>query len=500
MNNFEQVKQKLKASGVKYSLREIKTKDLSVDAHVKELGIKYSEGLSTLIFKVDGGKRYVAILRRDDRNIDNKALKKFLGTDRVTFADEADLSYLGFEPGLATPLLLNDRNIKIIVDAAFLEMDKVICGTASPYYALETNKNDLIKLLGEYVISNVTKPNQNRQDKYSLNQTKRILTGDRPTGKLHIGHYIGSLKNRVALQSEYETFILIANIHALSDNRDNPEKVRNSIRELLCDYYAVGIDFEKTTVYIQSEVPEVHEIFMYLSNFTSVQQLMHNPTLKTEIKQNNMESSTPLGFFVYPIHQAADILCVNADLVPVGIDQAPMIEDTRELARKFNNTYKKSVLNEPQALFGAQKNLPGTDGNSKMGKSLNNFISLGETEEDLRKKIFSVYTDPNRVRATYPGKIEGNVAFAYHDAFNQNIEEVADLKDRYEKGTVGDVEVKEKLFVAMNSVLTQIREKRLEAEKKSDELLEIALAGSKKVSTIARAIADEMKDAMQIEF
>lgn len=328
----------------------------------------------------------------------------------------------------------------------------------------------------------------------------RILTGDRPTGKLHIGHYFGTLANRVKLQDEYEQFVLIANIHALSDNSDNPSFVKESILELLCDYYAVGIDFDKTTVYIQSEVPEVHEIFMYLSNFATVQQIMHNPTVKTEIKQNGMEESTPLGFFVYPIHQAADILCVNADLVPVGKDQAPMIEDTREIVRKFNKTYKVDYLKQPKGLYGVEKNIPGIDGNAKMGKSLNNAIYLSDSEEDLRKKVFKVYTDPNRIKATDKGRIEGNIAFVYHDLFNSNLNEVNDLKDRYVKGEVGDVEVKEKLFVAMNAFLKPIRERRKEAEGMKEVLLEKALEGSLRVRKIARGVADHMKEAMLIKY
>lgn len=329
---------------------------------------------------------------------------------------------------------------------------------------------------------------------------KRILTGDRPTGRMHIGHLAGTLENRVKLQDEYEQFILMANIHALSDNTDNPQKVREGLYELLCDYYAAGIDFEKTTVYIQSEVPVTHEIFMYLANFATVQQIQHNPTIKTELKQNKMEGSTPLGFFIYSIHQAADIVLVNADLVPVGPDQAPMVEDTRELVRKFNRTYGKKVLSEPEVLFGVEKDVPGTDGNAKMGKSLNNAIYLGDTEEELRKKVFSVYTDPNRKKATDPGTIEGNVAFAYHDLFNENKEEVEDLKKRYVEGKVGDVEVKEKLFVAMNKKLTPIRERRREAEQMKEKLFEYALEGSKRVSEIGRGVADQMKDAMKILF
>jgi len=329
---------------------------------------------------------------------------------------------------------------------------------------------------------------------------KRILTGDRPTGKLHIGHLKGSLENRVKLQDEYEQYVIVADVQALTDNFDNPIKVRESIGELLCDYYAVGIDFEKSTVFIQSEVKQIHEIFIYLANFATIQQISHNPTIKTEIAQKGFETSTPLGFFIYPIHQAGDILVVNADLVPAGKDQAPMVESTRELARKFNSTYGVRVLHEPEVLLGIEKNVPGTDGNAKMGKSLNNCIYLADSEEELRNKVFSVYTDPSRIRATDPGHVEGNVAFVYHDIFNRNKEEVDELKNRYIKGTVGDVEVKEKLYKAMNKVLSPIRERRLEAVRIKDELLSRALEGSRKVSLIGEQIVEEMKEAMKISF
>lgn len=329
---------------------------------------------------------------------------------------------------------------------------------------------------------------------------KRILTGDRPTGKLHVGHLMGSLLNRVKLQDEYEQFVLVANVQALTDNFDNPGKVRESIYDLLCDYYAVGIDFEKTTVFIQSEVKQIHEIFVYLSNFVTIQQISHNPTIKTELAQKGMEQSTPLGFFMYPVHQVADILSVNADLVPVGKDQLPMIESTRDLARKFNTTYGVDVLHEPEALLGVEKNVPGIDGNEKMGKSLNNAIYLSDDEKTLREKVFKVYTDPKRIRVTDPGTVEGNIAFAYHDLFNPNKDEVNDLKTRYRLGTVSDVEVKEKLFLVMNTMLLPIRERRIQAENQKEELMNKALEGSKKVSSVAEEIVNRMKSAMKINF
>jgi len=333
-----------------------------------------------------------------------------------------------------------------------------------------------------------------------MNDKKRILTGDRPTGKLHIGHLMGSLRNRVRLQDEYDEYVIVANVQALTDNFDNPKKVKENIQELLCDYYAAGIDFNKATVFIQSEVPAIHEIFMYISNFATVQQVQHNPTIKTEIAQKGLENSTPLGFFIYPVHQAADIFCVNADLVPVGKDQAPIIEDSRVLARKFNNTYGVKLLHEPEALFGTEVNVPGIDGNSKMGKSLNNCIFLSDSEEELRKKVFQVYTDPARVHATDPGNIEGNVAFMYHDLFNSNKEEVEEMKDLYRKGEIKDVEVKERLFEVMNEYLKPIRERRVEAEGMKDELLAKALDGSKKVQVIAKDIVEQMKEAMELGF
>ncbi|MCX7996866.1 MAG: tryptophan--tRNA ligase [Patescibacteria group bacterium] len=329
---------------------------------------------------------------------------------------------------------------------------------------------------------------------------KRILTGDRPTGKMHIGHLIGSLRNRVKLQYEYDQFVMVANVQALTDNFHNPEKVKESIGDLLCDYYAVGIDYDVTTVFIQSEVPQIHEIFIYLANFATVQQLSHNPTIKTELAQKGFEKSTPLGFYIYPIHQAADICCVKADLVPVGRDQAPMVEDCRELARKFNQTYGVSVLHEAQALFGASRNLPGIDGNAKMGKSLNNAIYLADTTEELRKKVFMIKTDPNRIRATDPGTVEGNTIFIYHDTFNENTAEVEDLKERYRRGTIGDVEVKQKLYDAMERQLGPIRERRREAEGKKAELLERVIENNNRVRAIAQEVVDQMKDAMKIRF
>lgn len=500
MNSYERIIEKLRRSGVKYNIiDQTAAKSRSIEDLVAVTGMTYGEGLSTLFF-VNERDEIIVILRRDDRNVKSGEVKKVTKSKSLNFASESLIEELGYEKGLASPVLLEEisleRNIKVLVDKKSDEMTRVICGLAKEGYALEIQKDELFKLIGKYEVVDITEPNEKRQ----MGVKKRILTGDRPTGRLHIGHYVGSLKNRVALQDEYEQFVMIANVQALTDNFKTPEKVAENISELLCDYYAVGIDFDKTTVFIQSEVPQIHEIFVYLSNFVSIQQIQHNPTIKSELAQRGFEQSTPLGFFMYPIHQAGDILCVNADLVPVGKDQAPMVEDCRELSRKFNSTYGVKVLSEPKALFGAEQNLPGTDGDSKMSKSLNNCIYLSDSEVELRKKVFSMKTDPNRIKATDPGTVEGNPVFIYHDLFNENREEVEDLKNRYKAGTVGDVEVKEKLFVAMNSFLKPIREKRAEAENIRVELMKKALNGSEKVKGIAQSVVNEMKKAMKISF
>ena len=328
---------------------------------------------------------------------------------------------------------------------------------------------------------------------------KRILTGDRPTGKMHLGHYVGSLKNRVKLQDSYDQFVMVADVQALTDNFDNPEKVRNNVRELLLDYLAVGIDPQKTTIFVQSLIPEIAELTVFYLNLVTLERVLRNPTVKDEIKQKGFEKSLPAGFAMYPVSQAADITFLNANLVPVGEDQLPMIEQTREIVRKFNSLYGE-VFVEPEALIGDIKRLPGTDGDSKMGKSLGNAIYLSDSEEDLKKKVMEMYTDPNRIYATDPGKVEGNPVFIYHDAFNPNKEEVEELKDKYSKGAVGDVEVKEKLFKALNEFLKPIRKKREQLAKDTDKLDSILIEGTKKTKEVAEETMKEVRKAMKIDY
>ena len=343
---------------------------------------------------------------------------------------------------------------------------------------------------------------------------KVILTGDRPTGKLHIGHYVGSLKKRVELQNsgEYETFIMIADTQALTDNAKNPEKVRNNVLQVALDYLAAGIDPSKTTIFVQSQIPQLPELAMYYANLVSISRLERNPTVKTEIKQKNFGEGVPSGFVFYPISQAADITAFKATHVPVGEDQMPMIELTREISRAFNQTYKTDTdmlvktdtLIEPEAILskeGVERRLPGINGmDAKMSKSLNNGIYLADSFEEMRAKVMKMYTDPEHIRVEDPGKIEGNVVFAYLDVFAEDKEKVAEMKTNYQKGGLGDVAVKKYLIEEMDKILKPIREKRAELEKNPEIIYEILRKGSLKAEKIAAQTLKEVKQAMKIDY
>lgn len=493
MNNFEKVKQILEESDISFKLLPVKGK--SVDETVAELGIKFREGLSTLIFSVNGGEKYVAVMRRDDKNINNKMLKQAVGSDNITFANEEDLKKLGFEPGLASPILLKERKVEIILDRAVLEMNKIVCGSTSADYALEINQTDLIKIIGESKIYSVTEPNPKRQDE---DKFIRVLTGDRPTGPLHLGHYLGSIKNRVELQQRYELFYLIADVQALTDNHKNPEKVANNVFQVAQDNLSCGIDPNKTTIFIQSMIPEIAELTILFMNLVSHSEVIRNPTVKTEIADKKFGDTVPFGFVAYPVSQAADILFCKSNLIPVGVDQAPMIELSKEIANRFNKIYGKEIFPLPEALFGVSKNLVGTDGGSKMSKSLGNTINLIDDDDVLKKKIMNMYTDPNRIHANDPGKVEGNPVFIYHDAFNPNVAEINDLKQRYLSGAVGDVEVKEKLYLAIKSFLEPIRERRNLFP--MDKVKELVLAGTEKTRKIAKETMQEVRETMKIRY
>ncbi|HNY04591.1 MAG TPA: tryptophan--tRNA ligase [Candidatus Woesebacteria bacterium] len=327
---------------------------------------------------------------------------------------------------------------------------------------------------------------------------KRILTGDRPTGPLHLGHFVGTLKNRVALQDEYECFFIMADLHTLTTamNMEKTATINDRIKGLVLDYLSVGIDPNKCIIYQQSKVPEVTYLSTIFSNLVTVPRALRVPTLKEVMHDLRIEQPS-LGLLNYPVLQAADILMVKANLVPVGKDQQSHVEVCREIARDFNKNFRE-VFPIPEALIGKVGTLVGTDGQAKMSKSVGNGIYLSDNENTVKEKVMHMYTDPSRIRPTDPGHVEGNPVFIYHDAFNENKQEVADLKDRYIKGQVGDVEVKEKLAMAINKFLSPIREKRLIYENKNELIQQIIEEGSKKARIEAQKTLNEVLMAMGI--
>ncbi|MFH1560719.1 MAG: tryptophan--tRNA ligase [Chloroflexota bacterium] len=325
---------------------------------------------------------------------------------------------------------------------------------------------------------------------------QRILTGIRPTGALHLGHYVGALENWVRLQDEYDCFFLIADYQALGDHLDDIDGIRRSVIEVTLDWLAVGLDPQRSTFVIQSYIPEHAELTLLLSMLTPLGMLQRNPTLKEEMKELDIRNPS-VGFFNYPMSQMADILLPKAHLVPTGDDQLPHIEMTREIVRKFNRSYGQ-VFPEPQALVGRVPRLVGIDGQAKMSKSLDNCIYLGDDEETVNRKVMSMYTDPTRVHATDPGHVDGNPVFMYHDAFNPNAAEVEELKERYRAGRVGDVEVKRKLAAALNDFLEPIRERRGHYQQHPELVRDALLEGTRYAKTIAEATMAEVRDSMRI--
>lgn len=327
----------------------------------------------------------------------------------------------------------------------------------------------------------------------------RILTGDRPTGKMHLGHFVGTLQNRVRLQDSYDCFFLVADLHMLTTRieREILAETQHNIRDVVLDNMSVGIDPERSTYFLQSLVPQITEMTLIFSNLVTVPRLQRVPTLKDVMRDLEIEQPS-MGLLNYPVLQAADILCVRANLVPVGKDQASHLEVTRELARRFNTLYGEESLPEPETLIGNVPTLVGLDGQAKASKSLGNAIFLGDDAKTVEQKVRGMYTDPNRVRADIPGQVEGNPVFIYHDAFNDNAEEVLDLKERYRQGKVGDVEVKRKLAAAINRFLDPIRERRAELEANPRIVEEVLAAGSERARAEAAETLRIMKEAMGI--
>ncbi|ENU45419.1 tryptophan--tRNA ligase [Acinetobacter nosocomialis] len=330
----------------------------------------------------------------------------------------------------------------------------------------------------------------------NVDQRPIILTGDRPTGQLHLGHFVGSLRSRVGLQDSHHQHLLLADAQALTDNADNPDKVRRNILEVALDYLAVGIDPTKTTICVQSCLPALNELTMLYLNFVTVARLERNPTIKSEIQMRGFERDIPAGFLCYPVAQAADITAFKATVVPVGEDQIPMIEQTNEIVRRVNRQIGQDLLPECKALLSNMARLPGFDGKAKMSKSLGNTIVLNASDKDIKKAVNAMYTDPNHLRIEDPGQVEGNIVFTYLDAFDPNKEEVEELKAHYRRGGLGDGTVKKRLEGVLKELITPIRERREELAKDPDYIMDVLRQGTDKCRDITQQTLDEVKDGL----
>ena len=330
-------------------------------------------------------------------------------------------------------------------------------------------------------------------------QKKIILTGDRPSGPLHIGHYVGSLVNRVRLQDQYQQFILIADIQALTDNYDNPQKVHDNVYQLMLDYLAVGLDPQKNTFFIQSQIPAIAELTVLFLNLVTVSRLRRNPTVKDEIVQKGFGEAIPAGFLIYPVSQAADIAVFKGELVPVGIDQLPVIEQAHELVQSFNRIYG-DVLVKPEALLGDVERLVGIDGKAKMSKSLGNAIYLGDSSDVLAQKVRQMYTDPTHLRVSDPGRVEGNVVFTYLDVFDTDSEEVARLKEQYQQGGLGDMVIKKRLLEVLEAFIAPIRERRNQFSQDMVYVKQVLHDGTLRARLHAENTMSEVRQAVKIDY
>lgn len=323
-----------------------------------------------------------------------------------------------------------------------------------------------------------------------------VLTGDRPTGKLHLGHYVGSLQNRLLLQEQYQQYVMIADVQALTDNFDNVAKIQDNVLEVAMDYLSVGLDPAKTTIFIQSHIPELYELTVFFLNLVTVSRLQRNPTVKEEIKQKGFEASIPAGFFIYPVSQAADITFAKATKVPVGDDQLPMIEQTNEIIRRFNKLYDCDIFPEVEALLSSKSRLVGIDGKGKMSKSLGNSIAISATPDEIKKAVQKMYTDPNHLRVEDPGQVEGNVVFTYLDVFDPDQAELEELKAHYQRGGLGDMVLKRRLIDILVEHFTGAREKRAELEQDKQAVLDLLNKNGETMRAIAADTLTEVRSAI----
>lgn len=327
-----------------------------------------------------------------------------------------------------------------------------------------------------------------------------VLTGDRPTGPLHVGHYVGSLAQRIILQETHTQYVMIADVQALTDNYENPAALKKYVYEIMLDYLSIGLDPHKTIFFIQSMIPEIAELTIFYLNLVTVNRLKRNPTVKTEIEHKKFGESLPAGFLMYPVSQAADITIVKGEYVPVGADQLPMIEQTHEIVRTFNRLYKTNVLVEPKVILSKTGRLPGIDGKAKMSKSLGNAIFLSDSADVVKEKVMKMYTDPNHIRVEDPGQVEGNTVFTYLDIFDPNSQEVAQLKEHYTKGGLGDVALKRRLIDILNAFLDPIRTRRAQLAQDRTFVMDILKQGTHKTREVAARTMQEVRDAMQLNY
>lgn len=438
------------------------------------LGLPLSEGFSTLVMKADD--RYVAIIRRDDCQLDLNRACKAIGCTKLTLASPDEFEKLTHLPSGAAHIL---TGLPTYLDQKLFDKEYLIGGSGSLSVSNRYRSTDLKKV-----------PNSQVVDITIVKSKPRILTGDTPSGRLHLGHYVGTLENRVKLQHSYDTYIILANLHAYANDYRQSDLINQNVYQVFLDNLAVGIDPQVATIFLESDIPEIMELYSFFVMMVTHARAIRNPAIKDELKYKSLSSDAQIsnasvGFITYPILQAADILAFNADLVPVGEDQSPVVEQTREIARDFNQTFGQTFV-IPQAMIGRVARLIGTDGKTKMSKSGHNAILLSDDDATLKAKINSCYTDPNRIHATDPGQVEGNPVFEYHQAFNPNQDEVQDFMDRYRTGKVGDKEVKEKLFIALSNFLQPIRDKRKYYEDRPKIAKEILIESTKRARQVVQ--------------
>jgi tryptophanyl-tRNA synthetase len=490
----------LEENKIEYKVLNVKTDEYTVDAHVKDLGIKYKEGLSTLLFKNENNQ-IIVFLRRDDRNIDLNKLCKESNSKVLNICDEGDLTRYGFQKLLLSPILLpkkSEADIKVFVDECVMECEKVVCGSTDKKQCFLINIKDLLALIGDYQIIDATVPNPKRQDSPTI---KSVVSGITPSGNaMHIGNYFGAVKPNIDLQNTLDrAFYFIADIHGLTTVK-NAKVLEDNIINIILDYLALGLDPKKSMFFRQSDIAAHAYLNTILANYISYGHMKRMHAFKDKLQKGADVDSINMGLFNYPILMAADILLYKPEGVPVGEDQRQHVELTRDIAESFNNAVGKDILKLPVAIIGEDTGrIIGTDGQRKMSKSLGNIIGIFDDYSLIEKQIMGAYTDPNRIKATDPGKVEGNTVFMYHDLINDNLEEVKELKERYKAGTVGDVEVKKKLIEAHKRRFAAAREKRVELSADLDIVRDILEDGAERANIFADETLDEVLKAVGLK-